>query len=135
MTRVLIDANIFLNIFLDEENKEECIAFLERIKEGKVKGYLLDITINIILLILKYPEKVKTFLEFLRAFEDKIVIVRTDYDDYISATIVSERFNLDFDDSLHYYIVKKLDLDGIVSYDRDFDKTDIKRIEPKELIN
>jgi len=106
MTKVSIDANIFLNIFLEEEKKEECLKFLEKIKDGKIRGYLLDITVHIILLILKYSDKVKVFLDFLKAFENKIIIIKTDFNDYLGAIISAERFNLDFDDGLHYYIVK-----------------------------
>lgn len=41
--------------------------------------------------------------------------------------------NLDFDDKLHYYLAKKKKLQ-LISYDTDFDKTDLKRLTPKEAL-
>lgn len=46
---------------------------------------------------------------------------------------VSEKFNLDFDDSYQYLVAKKYNLQ-LISFDKDFDKTDLKRKEPSELI-
>ena len=40
----------------------------------------------------------------------------------------------DFDDALQYYVAKTLGAEAIVSYDRHFDKLDVPRIEPSELI-
>ncbi len=41
---------------------------------------------------------------------------------------------MDFDDALNYYIVKKYKMEGIVSFDKHFDKTDTKRLEPSEIL-
>jgi len=41
---------------------------------------------------------------------------------------------LDFDDSLQYYVAKKLGVKAIVSYNKHFGKTDIQRKEPSDFI-
>ena len=46
----------------------------------------------------------------------------------------SKKFNLDFDDSFQYTLAKNNDL-TIVSYDSDFDNTDLIRNTPNQLIN
>ena len=45
---------------------------------------------------------------------------------------IAKRLNLDFDDAINYFICKSLKL-GIVSFDKHFDKTDIKRVEPASI--
>jgi len=37
-----------------------------------------------------------------------------------------KEFDLDFDDAINYYIVKKYEMKSIVSFDGHFDKTDIE---------
>ena len=49
------------------------------------------------------------------------------------ASDLATRVGLDFDDRLHYYYAEKNGL-RIVSFDSDFDKTDIKRIEPSDVL-
>ena len=46
---------------------------------------------------------------------------------------LAERIGLDFDDGLHYYFAVKKKV-PIISFDRDFDKTDVERLEPHEVI-
>lgn len=43
-----------------------------------------------------------------------------------------KEYKLDFDDALHYYLCTRYNL-KIISYDKHFDKTPIKRIEPSDL--
>jgi predicted nucleic acid-binding protein len=43
-----------------------------------------------------------------------------------------EHIGLDFDDALQYFVCKKLGINFIVSFDRDFNGLGIKRIEPAE---
>ena len=54
--------------------------------------------------------------------------------DHIHILDAIRRFGLDFDDTLNYYIVKKYKLEGIVSFNKHFDKTDIRRLEPSEIL-
>ena len=55
-------------------------------------------------------------------------------DDEIAASMLMKKLKLDFDDSLQYYVAKKLGVKAIVSYDKHFDKTDIQRKEPSDFI-
>ena len=63
-----------------------------------------------------------------------IKIINTDIQDdkKIISILKSKKPALDFDDGLHYFICKSLNL-KIVSFDRHFDKTDIRRLEPKDV--
>jgi len=54
--------------------------------------------------------------------------------DRISATRWMDKLNLDLDDAIAYYVMKRLNIDKIVSYDRHFDSVkDIMRLEPSQL--
>ena len=44
--------------------------------------------------------------------------------------IISERFNLDFEDSYQYLVTKEFDL-KFVTFDKDFNRTDVERFELK----
>ncbi len=79
-------------------------------------------------------EELKTFLSTLSTFKG-LSILSTKIIDDLRILDIMERFNLDFDDALNYHIVRRFGLEGIISFDRDFDKTDIRRVEPRELIN
>lgn len=42
--------------------------------------------------------------------------------------------NLDFDDAVQYLVAKRENIDAIISFDSDFDKTDLERKEPREIL-
>ncbi|MGC9001281.1 PIN domain-containing protein [Caldisericum sp.] len=70
--------------------------------------------------------ELRLFLETISKIENLTILNTTKTDDIKIIKIMNE-YNLDFDDGLNYYLVKKYNLKGIVSYDKHFDKTDIKR--------
>jgi len=109
----LIDTNIFLEILLGREKKEEC-----------------EHSIAIILEKLKTLEEYK-ILKILSNFEGLMVYPTTPKDE-IEICNIARKFNLKFDDALHYWVAKSFDL-TLVSFDKDFDKTDLKRVEPKDI--
>jgi predicted nucleic acid-binding protein len=49
-------------------------------------------------------------------------------------TALTRTTKLDFDDTLHYFVATKIPA-TLISFDRGFDKTDLKRIEPKAVLN
>ncbi len=46
---------------------------------------------------------------------------------------ISEELILTFDDSLHYFVAETFGL-NLISLDSDFDKTDINRMHPKDVL-
>lgn len=61
-------------------------------------------------------------------------IVNFPLQEELIACELANKVNLDFDDGLHYYFLKRMSV-SIISFDKDFDKTDIKRLEPKEVVS
>ena len=45
---------------------------------------------------------------------------------------IASQYNLDFDDAYQYYLAETENLQ-LISFDSDFDKTDIKRKEPSDI--
>jgi predicted nucleic acid-binding protein len=137
-TGILLDSNIFLELELAEEHADACRRLLERVRDGKVKGYITDFHVDSIVLVMEsYGKSWKDLLTFLVSLlkYKGLRICRLDHGDRIAAVQFMRDFDLGFDDALAIQALKKLSLDTIVSYDRHFDKVSgVKRITPEELV-
>jgi predicted nucleic acid-binding protein len=127
----LIDANIFLELLYKRDKWRECYDFLNKVKTGNIKSYVLHFTLHGISAILGDPKLVSRFLSEIVTWRG-LTIIDLSIDEEILASELANSIGLDFDDGLQYYYAKKAGLQ-IVSLDRDFDKTDVKRIEPKDV--
>ncbi|WP_258870645.1 type II toxin-antitoxin system VapC family toxin [Pyrobaculum aerophilum] len=110
----------------------EPYRFLERVKSGNIRGYVLQFAVHGISAILARPDLVEAFLSEIATWRG-LEIVKSNMEEEIEAARAAAKVGLDFDDGLHYYYAKKLGV-PIVSFDKDFDKTDLKRLEPGEVV-
>jgi len=76
---------------------------------------------------IKRFEVFNNFISDLQSSNQSIIGLKIDI--YKTLKDISEKYNLDFDDSYQYLIAKTNNL-TLISFDKDFDKTDLKRIEP-----
>lgn len=78
----------------------------------------------------------KNLEAFLRNLEHSLglFVYDTNISDEIAISLVSKKIHRDFDDTLQYYVAKKLGVDSIVSFDEHFDGLDINRVEPDDLL-
>jgi hypothetical protein len=130
----LIDTNIFLEVLLEREKFLDCKNFLEKVQTGEVTAYQTVFSLHTIAIILERTRGLDAYKEFLETvlnFEG-IAFYSTNPQDEVGVCEDAEKQELDFDDALHYHICKKFDL-KLVSLDKDFDKTDIKRVAPGEV--
>ena len=100
----LIDTNIFLEVLLDREKREECERFLKKIENGEIFGIVTSFTLHSIAIILEKLgslEDYKKFLEIIKGFIS-LVIYSTNPEDEIKICEIAEKYNLTFDDALHY---------------------------------
>jgi predicted nucleic acid-binding protein len=81
--------------------------------------------------ILGKPEIVVKFLSEILSWRG-LYIVDLSLEEEIIASEQAIKLNLDFDDGLQYYYANKAGI-KIISFDKDFDKTNIQRIEPKDV--
>ena len=130
----LIDTNIFLEVFLQQEQEKDCLRFLKKVEKGEIKAVITSFSLHSIAIILeklKGIESYRKFLEIIVNFEG-LMIYSTTPKDEIEVCKISNEFNLSFDDAIHYYVTKTFHL-KLVSLDADFDKTDLQRILPSQI--
>ena len=120
----LIDTNVILEILLEQENYEAALSFIRNNKEL----YMSDFSLHSIGVILVRLEKPDVFLEDM-VTSGYIGIRRLFPEDLPDLIDAVRRYNLDFDDAYQYTTAKKYAL-KLVSFDSDFDRTDIGRIRP-----
>lgn len=135
----LIDTNIFLRVLVKESEVifKECLAVMELIKEGQITAFvnsLILAEINWVLnRVYKSPkeERIKYFKSILKLKNLKI----SENCDFLTGIHLYEKYNVKFIDALiaaNHLIQKNNAI--IISYDKDFDKLGVKRVEPKKII-
>ncbi len=129
----LIDTNIFLEILLEQEKSKECEALVHKAIQSS-GFYVSSFTIHSVEVIMLRNNKVNELMEFLFDInQSKIIRIELHTQDELNALNSMKILKLDFDDSLQFYLCEKLKLD-IISFDGHFDKTSIKRLEPKDIV-
>ena len=135
----LIDSNIFLRVFMrdNETQWHECDNFLKAVAEDKVSAYIPSIV----------PVEIQFVMSSFYRIEKKSVIAA------VKSVVTMTHLQIIDDTSLPIAVdlyeqnpVKFVDCllasstrvqkgeAVIVSYDRDFDKLGVKRLEPKQLL-
>ncbi len=130
---VLIDTNIFLELFLDQERADECEKFLMKVSSGEIEGIVTQFSVHAIEAILNDSEAIQGFLRNLMGSMGLEVYSIT-IEDEMAASMLMKLVGLDFDDSLQYYVARKLGVKAIVSFDKHFDRVDIARKEPFDFL-
>ncbi len=132
-----VDSNIFLELELDQRHADEYEAFLHKIKRGLLKAIIMGFHVDSVLIVIenygKSPKDLRTFLSSLLGYKG-LEIYYLSLLDRILTTKYMEKFNLELDDALAYYIMKKFNIIRIISYDKHFGTiSDITRLEPSQL--
>ncbi len=131
--KFLIDTNIWLELFLEQEKAGDVRNFFEN-TESNLLG-ITEFTIYSIGIILSRLGKEDIFEDFLsdtveNSGVERICLNISDIKQMIS---VQKKFFLDFDDAYQYIAAKKYGL-VIISFDKDFDKTGYGRKTPEEIL-
>jgi len=130
---LMVDTNIFLELFLGQEKADECENLLQKISSGELEAIVSKFTLHAIEAILNNPELTLTFLRNIQGSLG-LNVYDTNIEEEMAAAMLMDKAKLDYDDALQYYIAKKFGVEAIISYDKHFDKTDIKRKEPSHFI-
>ncbi|ACO04021.1 MAG TPA: type II toxin-antitoxin system VapC family toxin [Persephonella sp.] len=130
--KYLLDTNIWLEALLNQERSEEVIKFLNKYSGESLA--ISDFSLHSIIIILTKLKEFETADLFLDDIIDSgVKVVSIDSHNLKEVLIVMKEYNMDFDDAYRYFIAKNYNL-VLVSFDKDFDKTDMLRKTPVELM-
>lgn len=127
----LIDANIILEVLYKRSRWEESFKLLNRVKEGSIRAFILHFTIHGISAVLGRPDLAAKLLAEILTWRGLTIADLSIREELVACELAS-KVGLDFDDGLHYYFAKSRSI-PIVSFDRDFDNLNVKRVEPNEI--
>jgi hypothetical protein len=129
----LVDTNVWLERLLDQERSREVGDFLAQIASDRL--HITDFALHSIGLILTRLSRPETFRSFVHDLfvEGSVILVRLAPGDMLALTRAIERFSLDFDDAYQYLAAEKHGL-TLVSFDTDFDQTDLRRQTPAQVL-
>ena len=131
---VFIDTNIFLEIFLDQENADNCEKILKSLHEKNNRPVTSDFVAYSCLVAiernLKSAKSLRNAIIFFTSYSG-LHILRPSLEDAYHATKFMEEYTLDFDDSLVVACMENNNIKKLASLDRHFDK--VKSIERIKL--
>lgn len=131
---ILIDTNIFLELLMGQTRADDCERLLSAVSEGRIEAVVSRFSLHAIESVVKNPEVLSAFL---RNIENSaaLYIYDTNTSDEFVVSLLMRELKRDFDDSLQYYISKKVGAKAIVSFDRHLDQLDIPRTEPDRALS
>lgn len=138
MKHYFIDTNIFLSFFIEREGRQhrDCIQLFQKLEKNQIKGIICSVVLLEIYFTLKsfYALSNQKVRDYLAQVLDIRQLKFRDAYDYYHALTLYEKTGVKFNDCLiaSLNIFPKTD---IVSYDKDFDKLGIKRLEPVDILD
>ncbi len=135
----LIDSNIFLRVIVrDEEHTwQDCVDILSKIEHHTVAAYIPTIFVAEVQYVLKsfYGFEKSAIVKALAGIVATRNLEVVDDLSFPLAMKLFEDHNVKFVDSLIASSQRVQDKKAsVLSYDRDFDKLDVRRVEPRDLL-
>ena len=138
-SELLIDANVILEFLLARARQAESLALVKLTSTGDVTAWVMSYAVHSIEYML-YREgdltALRNFLQLLRSSLGIMVYDSNPAEDLVALDFTKKadaQFQLDFDDALHPATAKKHTF-TLVSFDQDFDRTDLVRTTPAEIL-
>lgn len=134
---MILDANVFLEVLLDQRYRDECRDVLDRVGggtlEASVTGYHVDAVAYIVEDATGDTAQVSAFLDSLLGY-DGLSVLNQPLTEKIRACRIMEEEGLDFDDALAVRAAWSTASDRIVTLDTDFGPVeDVERLHPGEV--
>lgn len=132
--RLLLDTNIFLEIILDQEQSASARALLSNPTGAEL--YVSDFSIHSIGVVLFRKGRHEAFDRFMSDMVQsrRMLVARLLIDDLTTVSEFAQSMSLDFDDAYQAVVASKHGLD-VVSFDKDFDRTTLRRWTPSQVLN
>jgi len=131
---VLIDTNIFLEVFLDQDKSEDCLNLIDKVENGNIQAFITDFSVHSIGIIISEEKGTSLLAEIfssLISFEG-LTLVNASLEEQTSIAILANQSKLDFDDAYQLYFCKKYNV-PIVSFDKDFDGF-VEKKDPRSIV-
>lgn len=131
--RYLVDSNVWLELLLDQLRANEVRQFFQIVQPDEIA--LTEFTLYSIGIITCRLNKEDIFASFLTDLLEDTGIKRISLGlaDLRDLLFVMREQDLDFDDAYQYVAARNNDL-ILVSFDKDFDKTDMKGMTPAMVL-
>ena len=128
----LVDTNIWLERLLDQEQSDSVGHMLDILPPDQL--LISDFSLHSIGVILGRLRCVDVLPEFVQDIfvNSAIAMVSVTPGDLSKVVATMSEFGIDFDDAYQYEAAKQLGA-YIISFDKDFDKTNIKRKTPADI--
>ena len=128
----LLDTNIFLEYILHRSRVEEVRDFFHRADLTAL--HISDFSLHTIGVLYLREHKSREFIMFVDKdiIAGGIRVISLPPENFTKITGAADRFHLDFDDAYQYAVAEQYGL-SIVSFDKDFDRTEKGRMEPQDL--
>lgn len=131
--RLIVDTNIWLERLLDQEGADEVARLLNTVPDRDLA--ISEFAFNSIGHILVAREELFSFRRFVTDLfvNGHVSIVRLTGEDFFYVLRAIKQYRLDFDDAYQYVASTSRGLQ-LVSFDTDFDRTNIERLEPRDVL-
>jgi len=129
----LLDTNIWLERLLGQENTEIVAELLDTLSPSDI--CMTDFTLHSIGLICNRLKQRDVFVKFVDdvLIDAGVVLVTIPANKMKRVVEIMDRFRLDFDDA-YQYVAAEMENASIVSFDKDFDKTEQGRLTPMQVL-
>ncbi len=129
----LLDTNIWLERLLDQERADDVRRLLAAVPSHQLM--LSHFSLHSLGVILGRYKRYDTFMAFIHdMFTDGAVgLVTVPPDAFVAIIGVMQNQRLDFDDAYQYVAARQVSAE-LVSFDADFDRTDLLRLTPAALL-
>lgn len=129
----LVDTNIWLELLLEQERADQVRRFLDALPSNQLA--ISHFSLHSIGVILGRYGRRTALLQFVHDLfvDGKVDLVTLAPENFEHITDAMQIHGLDFDDAYQYAAVQQLGAD-LVSFDTDFDRTDLRRRTPVEIL-
>lgn len=129
----LLDTNIWLERLLGQEQSKIVGQLLDNLEPSEI--IMTDFSLHSIGVICNRLKQRDVFLNFVEdvLIDNSVKIVNIPPKQMKRLVEIMNCFNLDFDDA-YQYVAAEIEKAVIVSFDKDFDKTDQGRLTPMQVI-
>lgn len=132
--KIFFDVNVLLDFFLERSpNQEQVNLLFAAIDENKITGFVSISIIQTCTFYLNQAKGIQVTRDIIRVILQKFKLIEGQYDDILNALNSSQP---DLEDSIHYFIAMRNQMDAILTLDKDFlklSKPYLPIISPEEL--